>query len=143
MSKENVNESTSCKSVFPVLKIFYPKGIRLSMKDKTFNQAMKLIWGEPPYCEHDPLKMVFTSTGKVLFMDKNAFHAYLSGNITQAELIELTECDELYRNTQEVIDIEPGHLWKASNNILTLVSDDDYIQTTLDLTLFEIVEEIL
>lgn len=122
------------------LKIFYAKGIRVSMKDKTFNQAMKLIWGQPPFCDYDPLKMVFTSTGKVLFMDKNAFHAYISGNITQQELIELTECDELYRNSQEVLGWEKGHLWKASQNILTLVSDDDYIQTKLDLTLFEVVE---
>lgn len=122
------------------IKIFYAKGIRVSMKDKTFNQAMKLIWGEPPFCNYDPLKMVFTSTGKVLFMDKNAFHAYISGNITQQELIELTECDELYRNTQEVLGLDKGHLWKASQNILTLVSDDDYIQTNLDLTLFEVVE---
>lgn len=120
------------------IKIFYAKGIRLSMKDKTFNEAMNLIWGEPPFCEHEPLKMVFTSTGKILFMDKNAFHAYLSGNITQQELIELTECDELYRNTDEVLGWDKGHLWKASKNVLTLVSDDDYIETKLDLTLFEI-----
>ncbi|MBX9886705.1 MAG: hypothetical protein K2Y30_02070 [Flavobacteriaceae bacterium] len=122
------------------IKIFYAKGIRVSMKDKTFNQAMKLIWGEPPFCNYDPLKMVFISTGKVLFMDKNAFHAYISGNITQQELIELTECDELYRNTHEVLGLDKGHLWKASQNILTLVSDDDYIETNLNLTLFEVVE---
>ena len=84
--------------------------------------------------------MVFTSTGKVLFMDKNAFHAYISGNINQQELIELTECDELYRNTDDVEGLDKGHLWKASQNILTLVSDDDYIQTVLELTLFEVVE---
>jgi hypothetical protein len=122
------------------IKIFYAKGIRVSMKDKTFNQAMQLIWGETPFCNYDPLKMVFTSTGKILFMDKNAFHAYISDNITQQELIELTECDELYRNTQDVEGLDKGYLWKASQNILTLVSDDDYIQTKLDLTLFEVVE---
>ena len=73
-------------------------------------------------------------------MDKNAFHAYLSGNISQQELIELTECDELYRNTDEILGLDKGHLWKASKNVLTLVSDDDYIETKLDLTLFEIAE---
>lgn len=141
MLKENVNEITSNKDVFKLaIKIFYAKGIRLSMKDKTFNEAMRLIWGEPPLSNHEPFKMVFTSTGKVLFMDKNAFHSYLSGNITQQELIELTECDELYRNTQEIMGLDKGHLWKASKNVLTLVDDDDYIETKLDLTLFEIAE---
>ena len=122
------------------LKIFYAKGIRVSMKDKTFNQAMQLIWGDPPFCEHEPLKMVFTSTGKVLFMDRNAFHSYLSGNLSMQELVELTECDELYRNTQEVSGVEKGHLWKASLSVLTLIDDDTFVETKLDLTLFEIVE---
>jgi hypothetical protein len=122
------------------IKVFYAKGIRVSMKNRTFKQAMQMIWGAEPFCHHYPLKMVLTATGKVLFMDQNAFLAYLSGQITQQELIELTECDELYRNTREVLGIERGHLWKASLNVLTLVSDDDYIETKLDLKLFQVVE---
>jgi hypothetical protein len=110
------------------------------MKNRTFKQVMQLVFHEHPFCNYDPLKMVFTATGKVLFMDKNAFYAYLHGTITQQELIELTECDELYRNTTDIDDIDKGHLWKASKNILTLISDDDYIEHKLDLTLFEVVE---
>ncbi|MFA9191159.1 hypothetical protein AAGV28_07220 [Flavobacterium sp. FZUC8N2.13] len=110
------------------------------MKNRTFKEAMHLIWDSPAFCEHEPLKMVFTSTGKVLFMDKNAFNSYLSGNISMQELVELTECDELYRNTQDVLGVETGHLWKASLNVLTLISDDDFVETKLDLKVFEIVE---
>ena len=122
------------------VKIFYAKGIRVSMKNRTFKEAMHLIWDSPAFCEYEPLKMVFTSTGKILFMDKNAFNSYLSGTITMQELVELTECEELYRNTQDVQGIETGHLWKATLNVLTLISDDEFVQTKLDLTLFEVVE---
>lgn len=122
------------------IKIFYAKGIRVSLRNRTFTEAMQLIWKSPAFCDYEPLKMVFTSTGKVLFMDKNAFHAFLSGDISQQELIELTECDELYRNTQEVGNVEKGHLWKASLNVLTLISEDDFVETKLDLKIFEIAE---
>lgn len=122
------------------VKIFYAKGIRVSMKNKTFKEVVESLFGNSPFSKFDPLKMVFTSTGKVLFMDKNAFHSYLSGNLSMQELIELTECDELYRNTQDVLGFDAGHLWKASLNVLTLIDDDTHIQTKLDLTLFEIAE---
>lgn len=122
------------------VKIFYAKGIRVSMKNRTFKEVVECLFGDSPFSKYEPLKMVFTSTGKVLFMDKNAFNSYLSGTISMQELIELTECDELYRNTQDVQGVETGHLWKATLNVLTLISDDEFVQTKLDLTLFEVVE---
>ena len=128
------------KETIAVIKVFYAKGIRVHLKNRTFKEAMQLIWNSPAFCEHEPLKMVFTSTGKVLFMDRNAFHAYLSGNLSMQELVELTECDELYRNTQDVTGVETGNLWKASLNVLTLISDDEFVETHLDLKVFEIVE---
>lgn len=127
------------------LKVFYAKGIRVSLKDKTFKEAMQLIWNSPAFCDYEPLKMVFTTTGKVLFMDRNAFHAYLEGGLTMAELIELTECDELYRNKKDFIFedgfvVDAGSLWKAHRKELTLIDDDNNYQTALDLTIFEIAE---
>ena len=86
------------------VKIFYAKGIRVSMKTKTFKEVVECLFGDSPFSKYEPLKMVFTSTGKVLFMDKNAFHQYLSGNITQQELVELTECDELCTKYDASID---------------------------------------
>jgi hypothetical protein len=127
------------------VKVFYAKGIRVSMKKKTFKEAMHLIWDNPLFKDYEPMKMVFTSTGKVLFMDKQAFHSYLSGAITMQELIELTECDELYRNKKNFISegdciIDAGSLWKATRKTLTLIDEDNDLQETLDLDIFEIVE---
>lgn len=126
------------------LTVFYAKGIRVSMKDKTFKEAMQLVW-QSQSSDREPLKMVFTTTGKVLFMDRNAFHAYLSGDLTMSELIELTECDELYRNKRDFIFenglvVDAGALWKAHRKQLALVDDDNVFTTDLDLTIFEIAE---
>lgn len=127
------------------LTVFYAKGIRLSLKDKTFQEAMQMVWQCEPFKNYDPLKMVFTSTGKMLFMDKQAFHAFLNGYISQQELIELTECDELYRNKKDFkgegsFSIDAGHLWKSRRKELTLIDDDNIITAKMDLTLFEIAE---
>jgi hypothetical protein len=89
--------------------------------------------------------MVFTTTGKVLFMDRNAFHSFLEGGLTMAELIELTECDELYRNKRDFIFengfvVDAGSLWKAHRKQLTLIDDDNLFSTNIDLTIFEIAE---
>jgi hypothetical protein len=115
------------------------------MKNKTFKEAIQLIWQSAPFNQYDPLKMVFTSTGKVLFMDEAAFHSYLSGDLTMQELIELTECDDLYRNKfdfdiDDEFTIDAGSLWKANGKEVTLIDDDSHIKTILNLSIFEIVE---
>jgi hypothetical protein len=61
------------------------------------------------------------------------------------ELIELTECDELYRNKRDLVHdggliIDAGSLWKATRQTLTLIDEDNDLQETLDLDIFEIVE---
>ncbi|WP_026730221.1 hypothetical protein [Flavobacterium denitrificans] len=126
------------------LKVFYAKGIRVTIKNKDFKEAMRLIWTSPEFNQHEPLKMVFESTGKILYMDKPAFMQFLDGNLTQKELIELTECDDLYRNTANLVingaEIDSGSLWKVTNAEAVLVSDDDYITKQLDLNIFEIAE---
>lgn len=129
-------------------RIIYAKGIRLSLKDKTFKEAMELVWRSSFANEAQPLKMVFTSTGKMLYMDKNAFEAFLDGRITMQDLINLTEIEELYRNRVEVVSnenitVDPGCLWKLNNKILTLVDDDQYVTHQLDLNIFEIAEPSL
>lgn len=127
------------------VKIFYAKGIRVSLKNRTFKEAMILIWQSPAFSDYEPLKMVFTSTGKTLYMDKQAFHSFLDGNITQQELIELTQCDDVYRNTKELltddeVTIDHGSLWKATDKQLILIDDDNYITAQLNKLLFEIAE---
>jgi hypothetical protein len=127
------------------VKIFYAKGIRVSLKNKTFKEAMILIWQSPAFSDFEPLKIVFRSTGKTLYADKPAFHSFLDGFLTQQELIELTQCDDLYRNTNDILTddhfiIDKGYLWKANGKEVTLIDDDNYATAQLNKLLFEIVE---
>lgn len=137
-------KSKDMSSIVPV-KIFYAKGKRVSIKDKTFPVAMIIIWESPAFSDYEPLKIVFTSTGKTLYADKAYFHSFLNGNITMQELIELTQCDELYRNTNDIttddgFTVDQGSLWKANDNELTLIDDDNHITAKLNKLLFEIAE---
>ena len=124
------------------VKIFYAKGIRVSLKNRSFKEAMILIWKSPAFSDYEPLKMVFNSTGKTLHMDKQAFHSFLDGNLTQQELIELTQCDDVYRNTKELltddeVTIDHGSLWKATDKQLILIDDDNYVTAQMNKLLFE------
>lgn len=127
-------------------RIIYPKGLRLTLKDKTFKEAMEMVWLSDIANHKEPLKMVFTSTGKMLYMDKNAHHAFLRGDLTMPELIELTEIDELYRNKTDVISnekitVEAGSLWKLRTQTLILVDDEQYVTHKLNVDIFEIAED--
>lgn len=129
-------------------RIIYPKGLRLSLKDKTFKEAMEMVWLSDIIQHKEPLKMIFTSTGKMLYMDKNAFHAYLRGELTMSELIELTEIDELYSNKVDVISnerirVDAGSLWKLRQQTLILIDDDHQVTHKLNFDIFEIVEDDL
>ncbi|MDO5636279.1 MAG: hypothetical protein Q4G18_03420 [Myroides sp.] len=129
-------------------RIIYPKGLRLTLKDKTFKEAMEMVWLSDIANHKEPLKMVFTSTGKMLYMDKNAHHAFLRDDLTMPELIELTEIDELYRNKTDVISnekitIEAGSLWKLRTQTLILVDDEQYVTHKLNVDIFEIAEDDL
>ena len=127
------------------VKVFYAKGIRLSLKNRTFNEAMIFIWQSPAFKDYEPLKIVFTSTGKTLYADKACFHSFLDNKITMQELIELTQCDELYRNTNDILTedhfiIDKGYLWKAKGNEVILIDEDNYATAKLNKLLFEIAE---
>lgn len=127
------------------VKVFYAKGIRLSLKNRTFNEAMIFIWQSPAFKDYEPLKIVFTSTGKTLYADKAYFHSFLENNISMQELIELTQCDELYRNTNDIttddgFTVDKGSLWKATDKELTLIDQENYATAKLNKLLFEIAE---
>jgi hypothetical protein len=59
----------------------------------------------------------------------SAFHSFLDGNLTQQELIELTQCDDLYRNTNDILTDD--HIimtkdisGKQMDQEVTLIDDD-------------------
>ena len=125
--------------------VFYANGIRLSLKYRSFNEAMIFIWQSPAFKDYDPLKIVFTSTGKTLYADKAYFHSFLENNISMQELIELTQCDELYRNTNDIttddgFTVDKGYLWKAKGKEVILIDEDNYATAKLNKLLFEIAE---
>jgi hypothetical protein len=127
------------------VKVFYAKGILVHIKNKSFKEAMNLIWVSPAFSDYEPMKVQFTSTGKILYADRQAFLHYLEGKFNLEALIQHTQCDELYRNkrdflTESAIVIDAGSLWKAKRNELTLIDDDNIYTTDIDLTEFEIAE---
>jgi hypothetical protein len=127
------------------VKVFYGKGIRLSIKDKSFKEAMNLVWDSPAFSNYDPLKIQLTTTGKILYADRQAFLHYLKGEIDIATLITQTQCDELYRNTKDYLTeyatiVDAGSLWKSYRNELTLIDDDNIATTKHEISIFEIAE---
>ena len=141
MQNQEKKETQSINSVS--VKVYYAKGISVSITNKTFPEAMILIWKSPAFSDYEPLKIVFTSTGKTLYAEKAYFNSYLDGNINMQELMELTQCDELYRNTKELltddnITVDQGSLWKANDKELTLIDNDNHITAKMNKLLFEI-----
>lgn len=143
MQNQEKKEKPSIDSVS--LKVYYAKSKSLTSQNRSFKEVMILIWQSDEFKEYDPLKIVFISTGKTLYADKASFHSFIDGNISMWELIELTQCDELYRNTVDFkadesnIVVEKGSLWKLKNNKLTLIDDDNHVETLLS-SFFEIAE---
>ncbi|MBW4362497.1 hypothetical protein [Flavobacterium taihuense] len=127
------------------VKVFYGKGIRLSIKNRSFKEAMNLIWVSPAFSNYEPLKIVFPETGKILYANKQVFINYINGVYTLEELIQLTQCEELFRNKKDFhapdgTIIDAGSLWKLENKILYLIDDDNYYTTKYEISIFEIAE---
>ncbi|MDM1536384.1 hypothetical protein [Myroides odoratimimus] len=126
------------------VKVYYAKDIRVVLQGRTFKEVMELIWTAEPFAKYTPLKMVFTATGQLLFLDPLAYSKYAKGEITQEELIRLTGCDDIYRNkktftTPDFYTVEKGNIWMARKKVLSLV-DHPEITAPLDLEVFELVE---
>lgn len=127
------------------IKVFYAKGIRLHLANRSFKEAMNLIWISPAFSDYEPVSIYFPATGKVLYADKPAFLDYLNAEISIDTLIKLTECDNMYRNTtdlktEEGLVVDKGSLWKAIGKELTLIDDDYDVTAVLNKLLFEIAE---
>lgn len=127
------------------IKVFYAKGIRLHLKGRSFKEAMNLVWISPAFSDYEPISILFPSTGKLLYADKPAFLNYLNAEISIDTLINLTQCDNLYRNTTDLktddgFVVDKGSLWKANGKELTLIDDDYEVSAQLNKLLFEIAE---
>jgi hypothetical protein len=123
------------------IEFIYPTGAKLSLNDKSFREAIKFVLNGQ-FIKNTPIKVVFPTTKKVLYFDDDYFRSYIQENITQEELIELTQCDGLYRNKaylnlQGYGSIDAGALWKSQKGELFLIDRDDLVSTKYDVDLFQ------
>lgn len=111
-------------------KVFYPNDISLTVKNKPCKEAIKLAWDFVSCKEDEPIKFKFLSTNKVLYAHKESFMAYLNDALSLEELILATQCDDVYRNNQEILYdgaiIEEGFLWLRHQNKMVMVDDDHF-----------------
>ncbi len=127
------------------IKVYYPRGIRVHINNRTLKEALHLIFQSRPFSNYEPLKIVFQEPQKTLYADKQAFLGFLKDDISLEELIEKTQCEELYRNTRDFhspdgFEIEAGNLWRLENKILYLIDDDNICTTKLEISIFEIAD---
>lgn len=120
-----------------VIKITYSDGTSLEQNNKSFKAMIKLafIIGEQNCIQ--PLKVLFPTTGKVLYFDDTLFRSYINEELEQPDLIDQTQCEGLYRNRAELIlsdksIIDPGALWKKFGKNLILIDADEYITSPLN-----------
>jgi hypothetical protein len=127
------------------MKVYYPKGIRVHISNRTLKEALGLIFQSRPFRDYEPLKIVFVETKRTLYADKQAFLSYLTDDISLEELLEKTQCEELYRNTKdfhspEGYSVDAGYLWRLENKTLYLIDDDNICATKFEISIFEIAE---
>ena len=123
------------------VKVYYHNNVYLSVKGKSFREVFELVWLSETFRKHTPIKAVFSATNQILSMDKNTWMAYLDDAISQDDLIFATKCDGLYRNAYEVVTedmyhVDKGSLWKLRDNKLTLISDDEFVESNMDRKVF-------
>jgi hypothetical protein len=116
----------------PVLTFYYDKKVKLTTKSKSFKEAIKYVLERKEPTKFTPIKMVAESTGKTLYFDENKFKAFLQGEYTETEIIQATECEGIFRNTDDVTIskddvIDSGALWKLIDKHYVLVDDDRFL----------------
>lgn len=85
-----------------------------------------------------------TTSGKKMFYHDNVIHTFLDNeDMSLAELVEHCECDNVWQNTTDLlthnkIKIDKGYYWKQNNDLLVLVDDDQYIESVIDNSCFEL-----
>ena len=110
----------------------YKETMTLKQTSRSFIDAVKFCFESPGIRSHDPIKVVFNSTKKVLYFDKNKFQAFANGEKDLEELVEETQCDGVFRNIVDIElrkdhIIEHASLWKKVDNNFILIDDDQHI----------------
>lgn len=119
------------------IKIIYVNQAILTITNESLLSAVKFVLNNSTIPMVEPLSLVFVSTGKQLYFDRNLFEAFAREEINQVELIQQTTVTGLYRNKSEIMGISGNHieadsLWKLQDKKLILIDEDYHEETLLD-----------
>lgn len=84
-----------------------------------------------------------TQSGMLFYYDENIINTFISSEeMSLPELVENCSCKALYRNIEQVsagehLTIDKGSLWKQVNINLVIVSQEYYVESEIDQTVFE------
>lgn len=118
----------------------YLDGATMNLTGISFNQCIKKVYEDAEKHDRNPLILTF-STGKKIYYDEEHVRNFVEGHLDQLELVELTECDGIYRNTTKLKtdneeELEEGWLWNRKGNYMFLVDHDRSLYCDYDERLF-------
>lgn len=127
------------------IKFVLQNSATLTIKDASLKNAVRIaLNGSDNEKYIPPILVLFPSTGKQLYFDRNLFEAFTRNEINQQELIENTQIEGLYRNKYNIAvsktAIDKLSLWKMVNNKLILIDDDCFVESDFDSSIFQKVE---
>lgn len=137
MQNNNENQNQTFVPANYTIRVIFLDGTILEQNHHSLKHMVKFALQIAEQNSIIPLKVIFPSTGKLLYFDDELFKEFTNGKIAQSELIEVTQCDGLYRNKESLRlksnqIIDEGALWKKDKDKLILIDNDDYISTLFD-----------
>lgn len=128
----------------PAITVTFQGSETVTFKSVSLKDIAQKLLTQQTFINLNPLLVKF-STGKQLYFDENIFQCFMNEEIGSLELMELTLCDGLYRNTSALLTdddqtVDAGELWKCTGNKLTLIDADNHITSQLDLGVFQMLE---
>ena len=124
-------------------KIVYAGGKTVTVTD-TLEGIVEMMLTNETLKKYTPLKVYFPDApdGLVLCYKHNVFAGFHDGSVHYSELVEATQCADVYRNTIDLdihgVTVDAGCLWMLRDKELTLVDDDAHVTYPLTKLAFEI-----
>ena len=123
------------------LSFVYSSGFTLTANRISFKACLNLALSLPN--AQDIVYVKAVSTKKTMLYDESLFSDFLKGFLSLPELIELTECDAVYRNIMNCqfksFNIDSGSLWVLRSGKYELVDDDQFVSVTFPDNNFELI----
>ena len=110
------------------------KKIKLKLEAQNIREILKLQHLQ--YNSFQPIAFQL-SNGNIYYYNENVINTFINDETMQlVELDEFCLCHGIYKNTTHLItddyqDVDKESLWMKKNNILQLIDDDRYIESTI------------